>query len=848
MRKRLIRVLVWVLLVCTCFGQQYVMQAAEKETVRVGIYQMEGFHAYTEGGELEGYCIDYLNVIAGLTGWSYEYVEIADFMEGCNKLEAGEIDLIGPAMMSDTRKEKFAYSELSFGTEYTVLVTNNDREDLYYEDYTNFGELKVAVLNNYPLTEYYISYMKTHDFESELVYFDTIEESKQALQNGEVDAIVDSIMDINEEHKLLAKFSPQPFYFLASKENMKLLGELNQAMEQVQNSYPSMLNEILLHYYPVYNEQFYTREELEYVQQAKVLKVAYVSDRRPLSFKDENGELEGISRTVFDRIAELSGLKFEYVELPNQEITYEYLQEQDFDLVTGVEYNSTNMNSSYFFLSRPYISARKVMVSRSDFEYNRETSYNLAMATGSQTVKEVINTKYPNLNILDYPSNQSCFAALFMGGVDMLVQNQYVVDAMLAKPIFSTLKVVPIDGVEDALCFATFSNEEGAMGKDEKESRILIGIINKAIAQISDTEMDNMIMTEMAENAYDLDVFDFLYTYRFTLLVVVSFLTLVTALAFFYYRERRKHEKLLKEEARRTAVQKRRYETIIECSDDLIYEISLNGESSMGSDKIKKKFGWEIPHEVGELDVAKVMELFHVHPEDEAVFMKTMPSAGSGEFDEQVVRIGKANGEYIWCRIYRTLLLDENNKVLSVLGKIVDVDEEIKEKKQLEFKSRTDMLTGLLNKQTFEKEVREYIENNSAQSSCFVFIDMDHFKDINDKFGHSVGDQVIREVAKKIQLLFANFDLVGRFGGDEFCVFVKDIPRDTLIDRLRFAVKKMEQEYTQEEGTVKISASIGAAYCKCGRISYNEFMDVADSAAYQAKDNGRNCYIIRDIE
>ena len=167
---------------------------------------------------------------------------------------------------------------------------------------------------------------------------------------------------------------------------------------------------------------------------------------------------------------------------------------------------------------------------------------------------------------------------------------------------------------------------------------------------------------------------------------------------------------------------------------------------------------------------------------------------------------------------------------------------------QLEHKTRTDLLTGLLNKQTFEKEVREYVDNHSTENSCFVFLDMDHFKEINDQFGHSIGDQVIKETAKKIQLLFANFDLVGRFGGDEFCVFVKEIPRDTLIDKLQFAVKKMEQEYAYEGGTVKVSASIGAAYCQKEKVGYKELMDVADAAAYQAKDSGRNCYIIKDVE
>ncbi|MBQ8518519.1 MAG: transporter substrate-binding domain-containing protein [Agathobacter sp.] len=848
MKKRFYSVLASLLIIIFCITECELVMADEGETVRVGIYQMDGFHGYNEYGELEGYCIDYLNVVAGVTGWKYEYVEVADFMDGCNKLENGEIDLIAPAMMSDARKTRFAYSELDFGTEFTVLVTNSDREDLYYEDYEHFSDMKIAVLNDYPLTEYFITYMKIHDFSAELVYFDTIDESKAALKNGEVDAVVNSIMDMGENDKLLARFTPQPFYFLTNKNDTKFLGELNVAMNQVQNTYPTLLDELLVNYYPIYELQFYTRDELEYVENADVLKVAYVPERRPLSFKNDDGELDGISRAIFDKVAEVSGLRFEYVELPEGEITYQYLQEQGIDLITGVEYNSANMNSKGIFLSRPYISARKVMVSRPEFEYNEGNKYKLAVATGSQTVKSVLNSRYPNLEVVDYDTIAECFEALYIGEVDMLIQNQYVVDAILAKPIYSTFKVVPIDGLEDELCFSTIVDLNGRNGMDEEESSLVVSILNKAISQISDTDMDNMVMRETVENQYELDAFDFLYNYRFTIVALIGVFIILNIFAVIYFREKKKRELILEEEAKRTALQQRRYQTIVECSEDLIYEISLNEQSNIGSDKIRKKFGWEIPREVDELDFAKAMEILHVHPDDEQTFRQTMLTNGIGKFDEQVLRIGKANGEYLWCRVYRTLLMDDNHNVVSILGKIVDVDEEIKEKLQLEHKSRTDLLTGLLNKQTFEKEVREYVENHNTESSCFVFLDMDHFKDINDKFGHSVGDQVIRETAKKIQLLFANFDLVGRFGGDEFCVFVKEIPRDTLIDRLKFAVKKMEQEYAYEGGSVKISASIGAAYCKKEKIGYKEFMDVADAAAYQAKDNGRNCYIIKDVE
>ncbi len=849
MKRRFDKLVILIFIMAIWFtGSETYMAYTEGVPVKVGIYEMEGFHSIDEYGDITGYCIDYLNVVSHVTGWDYEYVEVSDFTEGCEKLENKEIDLLAPAMITDARKEKYAFSELEFGVEYTVLVTDESHEDVYYEDYAAFDDMKVAVLNNYPMTDYFINYMDVQGFDAELVFFETLKESTAALENDEVDAIVTSIMDMGENHKLLARFSPQPFYFMTYRGNGKFLGELNSAMNRVQNTYPTLLDELLVTYYQIYELQFYTREEIEYVGRNEILKVAYVADRKPLSFTDENGEFDGISREIFDRVAELAGLEFEYVELPTGSITYDFLRAQDIDLITGVEYNSTNMNSKGIFMSSPYISARKVMVARPEFVYDHAKNYKLGIIAGSQTLKTVLNKQYPNLEVVDYETMDDCFHALYVSEIDMLLQNQYVVESVLAKPVYSTFSVVPVDGLEDALCFSTIVSDGNGGGLAEEESAVLIGVLNKAISQISDVELDDMVMRETLENQYEIELYDFLYNYRFTIAAITGAFIILLVFAILYYKEKKKRDKILTEEARKSALQQKRYQTIIDCSSDLIYEISMDGNSSIGSEKIKEKFGWEIQGKVDSLDFKKAMEILHVHPDDEEIFRQSQITNGEGGFDDLTVRICKADGSYIWCRISRTILLDDNCNVVSILGKIVDVDEEVKEKKTLEHRSRTDLLTGLLNKNTFEKEVREYVEKNSTEDACFIFIDMDHFKEINDRFGHSVGDQVIKDTSKKIQLLFANFDLVGRFGGDEFCVFVKDIPRETLIDRLKFAVKKMEAEYPFEGGVVRLSASIGAAYCRRADVGYKELLDVADGAAYRAKDNGRNCYIIEDIE
>lgn len=825
-----------------------VEQAENGKVVKVGFYHMSGFQYYDEYAELQGYCIDYLETLASFTGWEYEYIPVEDFGDGCEKLKARQIDLIAPAMMTEARKEQFDYSELSFGTEYTILVSNQDREDLYYEDYETFDRLKIAVLKDYPLTEYFLSYMKIHEFEPELIYYDNIDESKAALKSGEVDAIVTSIMDMESDQKLLARFSPEAFYFLTWKGNTEILGPLNKAMSQAQNTYPLLLDELSVTHYPVYKLQFYSREEKEFVKNVGTLRVAYIADRKPLSFTNEDGEFDGISRELFDKLSQLSGLQFEYVALPEGSITYKFLQEQKIDLITGVEYNSTNMNAGGMLLSTPYISARKMIVTQKDFEYDMSTSYKIAVPKGSQTLKKVLNTLYPNLKIIECENNMACFEALSNQTVDMLIQNQYVVEGILSKPRYNDFVVAPMEGIADELCFSTIVGLNGGYGMTEADSIRLITIINKAISQMDEQDVENIIVREALENQYEFDWVDFIYGYGWVisaLLLAFIFMTLFfVSLAMI--RKARDIQK--RKEIRLRDLQQKRYKTIVECSDDLIYEISLEGGSNIGSEKIKEKFGWEIPDKVEDLDFAKAMRILHVHPEDEPIFRKTLLVNGEGASDELTIRIEKADGAYIWCKVFRTLLMDDKHNVVSILGKIEDVDEEVKERKALEESSRTDALTGLLNKSTFKFEVKDYLENNSAKGIGFVFMDMDHFKEINDHLGHRMGDVVIKENAKKIQLLFANFDLVSRFGGDEFCVFVKDIPRETFEDRLKFAVEKMRQDYPYDEGVIHLSASIGAAYCKRDKVEYRELLETADAALYKVKDRGRNDFQLDDIE
>lgn len=279
-------------------------------------------------------------------------------------------------------------------------------------------------------------------------------------------------------------------------------------------------------------EDIFTAEELEYIENCGVLKVGYIQDRKPVSFKGDDGELDGMSRGIFDRISEISGLSFKYVEIPEGNVTYEDLLSAGFDFVTGVEYNEENQKARGILISDPYLSRRKVMVARDGFSFDIDAHCKVAISTGSQTIKKVLTGYYPNYELIGYPSTQACFDAVNKGEADLLIQNQYVVEYWLYKPSYNDLKVLPIIELEDKLCFSAVTPLEKTDDDIWLEKELQISIINKSIAQMSDSETAGLIITAVTENKYQYTYGDLLYQYRYTLIVIGIAVVLICILLY----------------------------------------------------------------------------------------------------------------------------------------------------------------------------------------------------------------------------------------------------------------------------------------------------------------------------
>lgn len=160
--------------------------------------------------------------------------------------------------------------------------------------------------------------------------------------------------------------------------------------------------------------------------------------------------------------------------------------------------------------------------------------------------------------------------------------------------------------------------------------------------------------------------------------------------------------------------------------------------------------------------------------------------------------------------------------------------------KELEKQADTDLLTGLNNKIATERKIKEYIKCNDSQALMFL-LDIDNFKKINDTMGHAFGDEVLRALGFGLAAEFRVSDILGRTGGDEFMIFLKNIKDQSIIDKEVSRVVRFFHEFAVGD-VVKYSAtaSIGCAVYPRDADSFENLYKAADKALYKAKKRGKN--------
>ncbi|MDI1298487.1 diguanylate cyclase [Methylotenera sp.] len=208
----------------------------------------------------------------------------------------------------------------------------------------------------------------------------------------------------------------------------------------------------------------------------------------------------------------------------------------------------------------------------------------------------------------------------------------------------------------------------------------------------------------------------------------------------------------------------------------------------------------------------------------------------------EIVHPSKAGNKRVFEYIFSPVM-NKNAQVEAVVGISRDITERKASEELSWHKANYDELTGLPNRRLFQDRLKQDIKHaeRTALPIVLMFIDLDHFKEVNDEHGHDAGDDLLQQVSKRINACIRKADTVARLGGDEFTVILTEIDGVEQIKSLsQKIVKQLAKPFKLKDKTAKISCSIGVAYYPKDGSSSEQLIKNADKAMYKAKGAGRN--------
>lgn len=206
---------------------------------------------------------------------------------------------------------------------------------------------------------------------------------------------------------------------------------------------------------------------------------------------------------------------------------------------------------------------------------------------------------------------------------------------------------------------------------------------------------------------------------------------------------------------------------------------------------------------------------------------------------------------FSWFRCTMHLFKEIQSGDIKGFAHVENIHEEKQKELELIYKAQHDLLTDFYNKITVEEKMNDYLSTSEGKVGTHVFfiIDLDYFKRINDTFGHAFGDVVLVRIADKINGLFREQDILGRIGGDEFVVLMKNVPDERCaILKAKEICENIEETYSRENKKYRISVSIGVVFYRKHGKKYEDLYKNSDIALYYAKRHGKNQFFIYNVE
>lgn len=488
--------------------------------LKVAFPIVEGISEKTADGKYTGLMVDYLNEISNYTGWKYDYVDVTDVSDMLKDFTDGKYDLLGGAYYMKSLEGIYGYPRYNMGYSKSVLLARWEDESVQSFDLKTFNGKKIGVYTNAKENIRRLKqYLAMNDLTCEIVeyqYADLSEDGNlyKFLADGSVDLLLGNSNDIGKGFRSVAMFESQPYYIVTQPDAAELLKELNDALEKIYSSNPSFAEErYKANFGDIISENIKLNdEELEYIKNNPVVKVAVPREAHPLFCVNQNAGHSGILPEVLEKITLNTGLQFEYVQGKNYSETIRIVQNGQADILGFFLDDQSAADAAGFAVTRSYASVYRTLVRNKKVSYPSK-GLTVAIVEGRQKPDEIdAEVKY-------YPDMPSALRAVNRGEVELACGISSQIERQIQEEHFTNLVPVALADSTETLNFA--------VKKPAKTQ--LFTILNKAVGMMSEEEIASIVnrnIESVGIGTYTLT--DFIYSNPFAFLTIMCALLLLT--------------------------------------------------------------------------------------------------------------------------------------------------------------------------------------------------------------------------------------------------------------------------------------------------------------------------------
>ena len=510
-----------------------VVSAAEKRTVRVAFFPMDGYNVTEEDGTLTGMDVEYLNEVCNYANWEIEYVKCDSWDEALSLLSAHEVDLVGSAQYSVERAEVYQYANLSSGYTFGVIVTSSD-SSLAYEDFAAMKDITFGIVKTYVRRGEFIEYLKDHGINNpRMQEYASTSELQEALVHGEVDAIVHTFTEINEGHRLIGRFAPMPFYYISYQGNNDVMRELNQAIADLRINQPELETDLMNKFYQSRLDKtvVFTTEEKNYLAEGHTVIVGYLDGYYPFSY-EEHEEYRGLTRKLLEEGAASVGLQFSYQRMETLREAESALQTGSIDIIAYCTDASETLNSYDLTSIKEYANIPLVIVMKD--------SGSLGSLSSLATVpylyieaSQAVDTS--SISIVTYDSQQECLEAVRKGTVDAVLCDGYLAEYLLSTELrYNKMEINSVLIGDYAVSMVIRKNEDTT----------LTGILSKTISVIDARTVSDYMLENNVHSLMTVD--RFLRSNSVAIILILCLLIIaIVLIAWYILSKNKKIQKLM---------------------------------------------------------------------------------------------------------------------------------------------------------------------------------------------------------------------------------------------------------------------------------------------------------------